>query len=226
MPTELFTSKATYPNNIVIPPVALRHPAYYNSQASTHRADYSMLGQAASTTPSGTTDVTTAADLAKLRADGKPLTSQERKELNTRIKAFEEMAQMEDRLRALENRKRSHDIAAAESPTRASPSPRELSIPQQQERYSPVITSTESDDSDTTLTHRRKRQRHRRGIKVIPSYTLKVSSSLREWGDWKRDIERVFEGDPGLYQTGGQKILKALDYLDPYLKSLWYTYSE
>ena len=29
MPTELFTSKATYPNNIVIPPVALRHPAYY-----------------------------------------------------------------------------------------------------------------------------------------------------------------------------------------------------
>ena len=30
MPTELFTSKATYPNNIVIPPVALRHPAYYS----------------------------------------------------------------------------------------------------------------------------------------------------------------------------------------------------
>ena len=29
MPTELFTSKASYPNNIVIPPVALRHPAYY-----------------------------------------------------------------------------------------------------------------------------------------------------------------------------------------------------
>ncbi len=92
MPTELFTSKATYPNNIVIPPVALRHLAYYNSQASTHRADHSMSGQAASTTPSGTTDVTTAADLAKLRADGKPLTSQERKELNTRIKAFKEMA--------------------------------------------------------------------------------------------------------------------------------------
>ena len=65
MPTELFTSKATYPNNIVIPPVALRHPAYYNSQASTHRADYSMLGQAAPASPSGT-EVNTAADLAKL----------------------------------------------------------------------------------------------------------------------------------------------------------------
>ena len=105
MPTKLFTSKATYPNNIVIPPVALRHPAYYNSQASTHRADYSMSGQAASTTPSGTTDVTTAANLAKLWADGKPLTSQEQKELNTQIKAFEEMAQIEDWLWALENQK-------------------------------------------------------------------------------------------------------------------------
>ena len=171
-------------------------------------------------------EVTTAADLARLRADGKPLSSQERKELNTRIKAFEDMAQMEDRLRALENRKRSHDSGPAEPPTRASISPREPSTANQQERCSPVFTGTESDDSDTTLIHRRKRQRYSRGIKVTPSYTLKVGSSLREWGDWKKDIERVFEGDPGLYQTGGQKILKALDYLDSYLKSLWYTYSE
>ena len=29
-----------------------------------------------------------------------------------------------------------------------------------------------------------------------------------------------------MYQKGAQKILKALDYLDPGLKSLWYTYSE
>ena len=92
MLTKLFTSKATYPNNIVIPLVALRHPTYYNSQASTHRANYSMLGQAASTTPSGTTDVTTATNLAKLWANSKPLTSQEQKELNTQIKAFKEMA--------------------------------------------------------------------------------------------------------------------------------------
>ena len=96
MLTKLFTSKATYPNNIVIPPAALRHPAYYNSQASTHRADYSMSGQAASATTSSTLEVTTAADLAKLHAKGKPLTSQELKELNTQIKAFKEMAQMED----------------------------------------------------------------------------------------------------------------------------------
>ena len=57
-----------------------------------------MLGQAASTTPSGTTDITTATNLAKLWADGKPLTSQEQKELNTWIKAFKEIAQIEDQL--------------------------------------------------------------------------------------------------------------------------------
>ena len=31
MLTKLFTSKATYPNNIVIPPVALRYSAYYRN---------------------------------------------------------------------------------------------------------------------------------------------------------------------------------------------------
>ena len=65
MLTKLFTSKATYPNNIIIPPVTLRHLAYYNSQASTYRANYSMLGQVASTSPSGT-KVNTTTNLAKL----------------------------------------------------------------------------------------------------------------------------------------------------------------
>ena len=192
-----------------------------------------MPDETVSATPSGTMEVTTAADLAKLRAEGKPLTAQERKELNTRIRAFEEMAQMEDRLRALEHRKRSHDSEAAElpidnprtlSPTRAPSNPREhrLAI------HDSIEYSSDSSSSTTgnPAYHRRKRQRYSRGIKVTPTYTLKVSSSLREWGDWKRDIERVFEGDPYTYQSGGQKILKALDYLDSNLKSLWYTHSE
>ena len=65
-----------------------------------------MLDQTAPTTSSSTTEVTTVADLARLRTEGKPLTSQELKELNARIKAFKEMARIEDRLRLLENRKR------------------------------------------------------------------------------------------------------------------------
>jgi hypothetical protein len=39
-------------------------------------------------------------------------------------------------------------------------------------------------------------------------------------------MERVFEGDPDTYYQGPQKIIKALDYLDTNLKSLWYTHSE
>jgi hypothetical protein len=30
MLTKLFTSEATYPNNIIIPPITLRHHAYYS----------------------------------------------------------------------------------------------------------------------------------------------------------------------------------------------------
>ena len=61
----------------------------------------------ANTTASeGNREVNTAADLARLRNEGKTLTPQELKELSARIKALEEMAKMEDRLKALESRKR------------------------------------------------------------------------------------------------------------------------
>ena len=49
--------------------------------------------------------VNTAADLARLRDEGRTLTTQELKELTTRIKALEDIAKLEDRLRALENQK-------------------------------------------------------------------------------------------------------------------------
>src|SRR5439155_14622572 len=76
----------------------------------TYRANYNMADQVAndntSTASENSQEMITAADLAKLRDNGKTLTPQELKELNTRIKALEEMACMEDRLRALESRKR------------------------------------------------------------------------------------------------------------------------
>jgi hypothetical protein len=188
-------------------------------------------------------EVNTAADLAKLRNDGKLLTPQELKELNTRVKALEEMARLEDRLRALENRKRSRSertesALPLENPTAGlQPQRGSRNSSSRQNRPTAIHPSIEQDDSDSdsdsssgssksVTYHRHKRQRITRGIKVVPSYTLKVSSSLREWGDWKKDIERVFEGDPYTYQTGFQKILKALDYLDSSLKSLWYTYND
>ena len=44
MLTKLFTSKATYPNNIVIPPVALRHPAYYTCRSAQQPVSFGMVG--------------------------------------------------------------------------------------------------------------------------------------------------------------------------------------
>jgi hypothetical protein len=208
-----------------------------------YRADSNMVDQeafdnATTTTSHSNQEVNTAADLARLRNNGKPLTSQELKELNARIKAFEEMARMEDRLRALESRKRprsqespglSEDPIAPTGLSEA-PLPPRNSRGSSSHHYAYTHSSVEPDSSDsssssTVIQHRHKRQRFTRGIKITPSYTLKVSSSLREWGDWKKDIERVFEGDPYTYRTGSQKILKALDYLDTNLKSLWYTFS-
>ena len=58
-----------------------------------------------STIPNNSQEVNTAADLARLCNNSKLLMSQELKELNTRIKTLEEIAQLEDRLRALEKRK-------------------------------------------------------------------------------------------------------------------------
>jgi hypothetical protein len=74
--------------------------------APSNNATQEALDDNATTTSNNSRAVNTAANLAKLRNDGKPLSSQELKELNARIKAFEEMAKMEDRLKALENRKR------------------------------------------------------------------------------------------------------------------------
>jgi len=192
------------------------------------------------TTTNTSQGINTAADLARLRNNGKLLTPQELKELNARVKALEEMARIEDRLRALESRKRprseiSEDAPPPEGPVepvaRLQPSTRGSRSPSShQDRLATIRPSIELDDSDSgssnTVVYPRKRQRFTRGIKVTPSYTLKVSSSLREWGDWKKDMERVFRGDPYTYQTGSQRILKALDYVDPSLKSLWYTYDD
>ncbi len=146
---------------------------------------------------------------------------------------------MEDRLRALESQKRPRSVFSESAiplrnPTARSQPPAKDSKDSSSHQDCPLITIRpliEQDDSDssssnTVTYHRHKRQRFTKGIKVTPSYTLKVSSSLREWRDWKKDIKRVFEGDPYTYQTRSQRILKALDYLDSSLKSLWYTFND
>ena len=122
------------------------------------------------------------------------------------------MARLEDRLHTLESRKRTsqaiEDLISQSGPSVPQPIPRySLPLPgsssitsSQASLIQPLIEQNNPFDSSNTTTYRPYKQaRYTRGIKVIPSYTLKVSSSLREWGDWKQDIERVFEGDPDTY---------------------------
>ncbi len=169
------------------------------------------------TTTNSSQEVNTATDLARLWNNSKPLTLQELKELNAWIKAFEEIAQIEDWLKALESWKRprsefsesaiplENPIAGQQRPTRSSGnSSSHQDYPTTTIRPSDRLDSSSSDSSslDTVTYHRHKRRRFTRGIKVIPSYTLKVSSSLQEWRDWKKDIKRIFEEDPYTYQTG------------------------
>ena len=191
--------------------------------------------------------ITSAADLATLRKEGKALTPQQLRELNARIKTLEEMAIAEDRLRKLENRKHPRDevddedqdiddniVEAEEIPDHqlvqeaALVPPEPLEPPREPVTQQPSVRghqhlSRDSDSSDSTSTityHRYKRQRYTKGIKITPSYKLKITSGLREWGDWKKDMERVFQGDPSTYRMSVQRILKALDYVNEKLKSL------
>ena len=79
-----------------------------------------MSDQAATsnTTINSSLKIRTADDLRRLIDKGKTLTTQELKELNIRIKAFEEMARMEDRLKLLENRKRLYKEEQFATPTK------------------------------------------------------------------------------------------------------------
>jgi hypothetical protein len=137
-------------------------------------------------------EINTAADLARLRAEGTMLTATELKELNARIKTLEDMAKLEDRLRLLENRKRTSDAitgaASQDDPFIQNPSLApgfsgyQASVMRQS--IEPGGSDYSESSSETADHHRHKRRRNnRRGIKITPLYTLKVNSSLREWGD-------------------------------------------
>ena len=135
--------------------------------------------------------VNTAADLARLQNEGRPLSSQELKELNTRVKALEEMARLEDRLKALENRKRPRSTGTEDQLDRQLSrqldysEPKRSANPSNASRHHSIIRpSIELDDSESsssdTIPHQHKRRRYIKRIRITSSYTFQVSSSLRE----------------------------------------------
>ena len=63
---------------------------------SNNATQEALDNNATTTSDNSSQEINTATDLAKLRNASKPLSSQEIKELTARIKAFKEIAQMED----------------------------------------------------------------------------------------------------------------------------------
>jgi hypothetical protein len=155
------------------------------------------------------------ADLSQLRREGKSPTAYEIKELKARIKAREEMVELADRMRALEDRER---LRILEQPQESS----------KRRRRTDAIFDTSSSISEPSSSSKSeqpcRKKRRTRGIKVTPDSILCLESSLQEWSYWKREMDRIFESDPSTYSKGKWKILKALDYVDKPLKTLWYTY--
>ena len=168
-----------------------------------------MSGQGSSTndTPATSQGIASIIDISGQSTEDSSTMAQELAELRARVKALEGIARIGDRKRA---RKDKHLFSQLE--------------PLSSSQTSSIRSTIEQDSSDSSETNyparKRSRYSYTRDIKVTLSYTLKTSSSLREWGDWKRDVERLFKRDPQTYQAGSQKILKALDYLDNSLKSL------
>ncbi|KAN0075064.1 hypothetical protein V8E54_007675 [Elaphomyces granulatus] len=165
-----------------------------------------------------------AADLTRFRNRGGTLSARELKELKARTKTREEMVELEKRMRAIENAETPISPEGTTEPTDpSSPSSFSSSSDSDSESNS---SSSNSESSDRGRSRRKKHKSKYKGIKVTPHITLRIDSSLREWGDWKREMERVFEGDPRTYGKGRQKILKALDFVDQPLVTLWYTYRD
>src|SRR5436190_3242586 len=147
---------------IAIPPAALEHHTITILKLPPHRANYNMVDQVAPddnaniTTSEGGREINTAADLARLQNEGKILTPQELKELSARIKALEEMAKMEDQLKALESRKRPRSHKSSDQ-TLILEDPRASNRPETAEALLPSIgcsshrrgrSQTDADNSD------------------------------------------------------------------------------
>jgi hypothetical protein len=139
-----------------------------------YRADSNISDLTDSSNTTSNKGITTAVELEQLQNKGKTLTLQELKELNTRVKVLEEIVYIEDCLRLLENRKCLRDSKTSNNPRSSRSS-----------SCTSVLPSVESDNSDSGSTNSVAYYRYKclyyiKGIKVIPSYTFKISSSLRE----------------------------------------------
>ena len=77
----------------------------------------------------------------------------------------------------------------------------------------------ENDDPDSEYSKKS-------NIKYTQIETLQLRASLRQWTDWKADLQRAYLGAPNRYRTGQAKIIMANQYMAKDCRSQWDTYSK
>jgi hypothetical protein len=139
-----------------------------------YRADSNISDLIDSSNTTSNKSITTAVELEQLQNKSKTFNLQELKELNTRVKVLEKIVYIEDCFRFLENRKYSRNSKTSDN-LRSSRGPSCIS----------VLPSVEADNLDFSSTNSTayywyKYLYYTKRIKVIPSYTFKISSSFKE----------------------------------------------
>jgi Zinc knuckle len=61
-------------------------------------------------------------------------------------------------------------------------------------------------------------------IKYTQIETLKLRATLREWSDWKSDLQRAYRGAPHRYAADYAKIIKANQHMDKDCRTQWDTF--
>ena len=75
----------------------------------------------------------------------------------------------------------------------------------------------DTDDEDG----RPRKRRADHDLKYKNIKELKTGASLREWSDWKIEIQRAFDAAPYKYDNDCAKVIKALDHLNQDSKTMW-----
>ncbi|KAK9368809.1 hypothetical protein V1509DRAFT_639174 [Lipomyces kononenkoae] len=71
------------------------------------------------------------------------------------------------------------------------------------------LTREETSDSDSDGDQARPRKSF--DLKYKNVETLRITSSIREWTDWKDDLQKNFDGAPRRFQTDRARIIRAND---------------
>ncbi|KAK9364309.1 hypothetical protein V1509DRAFT_185670, partial [Lipomyces kononenkoae] len=79
------------------------------------------------------------------------------------------------------------------------------------------------DDSNSDSDDDQSRPRKSFDLKYKNVETLRITSSIREWTDWKDDLQKKFDGAPRRFGTDQARVIGANDSMDKNCRSLWNT---